>query len=57
MTTWMIFGLGLFVTLITVAATVLVGLGEAADPDHSRERRLRKLERAAAERVGETVSR
>lgn len=32
----MIFVLGAFVTLITVAAAVLVGLLEAADPDHSR---------------------
>lgn len=44
MSTFMIFALGAFVTLITVAAVVLVGLLEAADPDHSRPEDLTEWE-------------
>ena len=47
MTTVMIFGLGIFVTLLTAIATLLVGSGESEDPDHNRLRR----EQLAVERV------
>jgi hypothetical protein len=40
-----IFVLGVFVTAITVVAVILVGLSEAADPDHSRPEDLTALER------------
>lgn len=40
-----IFCLGLFVTGITLTASVLVGLQEAADPSHSRIEDLTKLEK------------
>jgi len=36
MSTLVIFALGTFVTVITLVAVLLVGILEAADPDHSR---------------------
>ncbi len=46
MTTAMIFILGVFVTLIVVVATLMVGLGEAADSSHSRASDLSEWELA-----------
>ena len=40
-----IFFLGLFVTAITLIASILVGLQEAADPAHSRIEDLTELEK------------
>ncbi len=50
MTTLAIFVLGLFVTAITLAAVVLVGLSEASDPAHSRLSDLSPLERKLVNR-------
>jgi hypothetical protein len=44
--TALIFALGVLVTGITVAAVVLVGLAEAADPKHSRPQDLTEWERS-----------
>jgi hypothetical protein len=43
--TFIIFFLGLFVTCITLTASVLVGLQEAADPSQSRIEDLTELEK------------
>ena len=43
--TLIIFLLGLFVTGITLTASILVGLQEAADPSHSRIEDLTELEK------------
>ncbi len=42
---WVIFVLGVIVTGITLAAVILVGLGEAADPGQSRPEDLAAWER------------
>jgi hypothetical protein len=46
MTTTMIFVLGVFVTLVTLSAVVLIGVSEAADPAHSRAEDLTAWERS-----------
>ena len=43
---WVIFVLGVIVTGITLAAVILVGLGEAADPSQSRPEDLTGWERS-----------
>jgi hypothetical protein len=50
MTTLAIFFVGLFVTTVTAAAVILVGLSEAGDPVHSRYSDLTSLERALVDR-------
>lgn len=46
MSTVLIFALGVLVTGLTVAAVVLVGIAEAADPKHSRPQDLTEWERS-----------
>jgi hypothetical protein len=46
MTTLAIFILGLFVTGLTLAAVLLIGVSEAVDPAHSRPEDLSGLERS-----------
>jgi len=55
MSTVAIFVLGLFVTGITVTAAILVGLFEAADPNHSRVEDLTDFEKSVVGR-GEKVA-
>jgi hypothetical protein len=43
--TFIIFFLGVFVTAITLTASMLVGLQEAADPSHSRIEDLTEFEK------------
>ena len=43
--TFIIFFLGVFVTAITLTASILIGLQEAADPSHSRIEDLTELEK------------
>jgi hypothetical protein len=43
--TSIVFFLGLFVTVMTLTASILVGLQEAADPTHSRIEDLTELEK------------
>jgi hypothetical protein len=45
-----IFLLGLFVTIVTIAAVILVGLHEASDPFHSRPQDLNEWERRLVQR-------
>ena len=47
---WVIFALGLIVTGITLAAAVLLGLSEAADPGLSRLEDLTEWERSLVSR-------
>ena len=50
MSTVAIFVLGLFVTGITFTAAILVGLFEAADPNHSRVEDLTDFEKSVVGR-------
>ncbi|MFN0060144.1 MAG: hypothetical protein ACKVX7_16925 [Planctomycetota bacterium] len=50
MSTAIIFGVGVFVVAITSMAILSVGLGEAADPHHSRSEDLTAWERALVRR-------
>ena len=53
MSTLAIFGLGLIVTGMTLAAVFLVGLDEAGDPAHSNLSDLSPLEKNLVNRTGE----
>lgn len=53
MTTFGIFMLGILVTGITLAAVTLIGLDEAADPDHSRLKDLSSFEKSMVNRPQE----
>ncbi len=53
MSTLAIFGLGLIVTGITLAAVFLIGLDEAGDPAHSNLSDLSPLEKNLVNRSGE----
>ena len=50
MTTLAIFLLGVLVTGITIAAVILIGLDEAADPAHSRVEDLSSFEKSMVNR-------
>lgn len=50
MTTLGIFLLGILVTGITLTAVVMIGLGEAADPIHSRVEDLSSIESRIVDR-------
>lgn len=53
MTTLAIFLLGVLVTGITIAAVILIGLDEAADPSHSRFEDLSSFEKSMVNRPDE----
>lgn len=53
MSTLAIFGLGLIVTGMTLAAVFLIGLDEAGDPAHSNLSDLSPLEKNLVNRTGE----
>jgi len=54
MTSLSIFVLGIFVTVITGAGAILIGLEEASDPDQSRVQDLTELEKQIVGRDEET---
>ena len=57
MTTLGIFLLGILVTGVTLAAVILIGLDEAADPAHSRLEDLSSIERSLVDRPDEGTER
>ena len=57
MTTLGIFLLGILVTGITLAAVILIGLDEAADPAHSRLEDLSSIEKTLVDRPDEGTER
>jgi hypothetical protein len=52
--TVLVFSLGVFVTIMTLAGVFLIGLTEAADPAHSRPGDLSAVERSMVSRQVET---